>query len=459
MFINRKEEKEVIEKRLNSPGFEFFILYGRRRIGKTSLVLEAIKERQHIYYLATEKDNLRKFAEHCALKFPELANYRQDWEVIFDFLKGKADIIVLDEFQNFIAEDRSFLSLLQKIIDSSLSRSGLKLFILGSSVSMLDSAVLSYKSPLYGRKTGSLKLRQMDLFDSAEFFQKRSMQELVEIHGFAGGVPYYLIKIDRPFWHWLSEELKRMDSFLKNETHFIMKYEFSDIGTYSLILEAIARGRTTIGEIKDFARLKRTDVSPYLQKLISTDFISRETPIIEKKNSRNSRYFINDQFVSFWYRFIYPNLSSIEERVFDARGITANYNEYLGFVFEKACLQFLLRKIRAGELDYLRVGRQWGRIPSEFRPEQGKEQYEIDLVALNDKKKEVLFAECKWKGDVDAERIARELNAKAKYVLWNNKSRKEVLAVFAKSFSRKITEFEGKKVMCFGLKDFENVLN
>lgn len=455
MFVDRREELALLGKLLGSGKFEFFILYGRRRIGKTALVLDAIKGKPHIYYLATEKDNIRKFMELCAGKFPEILDRRADWEVILEFLKGRAGILVLDEFQNLIGEDKSVLSVFQKSIDETLSKSDMKVIILGSSVSILDSRVLSYKSPLYGRKTGALKLKAVDFFETAAFSPKAGIEELVEIYGFAGGVPYYHIKIDRPFWEWLAEEVKKADSFLKSEAFFIMKYEFSDAGTYDLVLQAIAKGKTKTGEIKDFAGLRRTDISPYLQKLISTDFIFRETPLTERQNSRDSRYFLNDQFLSFWYRFIYPNLSGIEERIFDAGEIKREYGAYLGFVFERICRQFVLHRIRAGRMDYTKVGRQWGKIPREFGPAQGREQYEIDIMAVNSGTKGALFAECKWQEKVDAERVAEGLDKKGAYVAWHNSERKETLAVFAKSFSRRIGEFAGKQVLCFDLKDLE----
>jgi len=219
-----------------------------------------------------------------------------------------------------------------------------------------------------------------------------------------------------------------------------MRHEFEDLGTYKTILEAIANGNSTVREIKDFANLSRTDISPYLSKLINTEFIERQVPITEKTTSKKGRYFILDQFVAFWFRFIYQNRSAVEEGVYRAKSVREQYSRYMGFVFEKICRQFLIRMIEKGSMDYQRIGRWW------------HDEHEIDLVALSDSTKEALFAECKWKDDVDPLLLLSELKQKAAHVRWRNDERKEKFALFAKSFRHK--KIMGEQVMLFDLKDF-----
>jgi len=170
------------------------------------------------------------------------------------------------------------LSLFQRIIDTHLKNTKTKLIILGSSISMMGDKVLSYSSPLYGRKTGVLKIQPLKFKYLKEFFPEADRKELVEIYGFADGIPYYLEKIKLPFWDYLNTELHKIDSFLKYEIDFLMKYEFDEPIMYKKILEAIAYGNTTLGAIKDYIGVKHSDITPYLRNLIETEFIIKELP-------------------------------------------------------------------------------------------------------------------------------------------------------------------------------------
>lgn len=445
MFVNREKEKEQINTLIARKGFEFAVFYGRRRVGKTRLVLECIKEKKHIYYLAVEKDNLRYFLSKVSEQFPEIKNFKEDWEVILDFLKDKIEILVIDEFQNLLKEDKGLISVFQRIVDTSLKESSLKFFVLGSSISLISSYVLSEPSPLYGRKTFSSKIRPLEFAHLSKFFPKSDFIELAHIFGFADGMPYYLEKIQTPFWTWLDSELKN-PTFIKDELNFIIRYEFEEVGTYKLILEAIANGKCTVGEIKDFARLQRTDISSYLLKLLETEFIERRVPITKREKSKLGRYFIKDQFVAFWFRFIAPNLSSIEEGIISPKTIETQYSQYMGFVFEKICKQLLIRLIKRSRFSYDKVGSWWHK------------DVEIDLIAINQDKKEVLFVECKWEDDVNANLILDRLKEKSKSFEWNKNIRKERFAIFARSLKNKEKVKIEENVLLFDIKEIEKIV-
>jgi len=440
-FKDRKKETKEITEMLNSKNFELLILYGRRRIGKTELILHSTKDKKRIYYLGVEKRNLDRFYDVCVSQFPDISNLKKDYEVLFEYLKDKSVVVIIDEFQNLIKEDKNILNILQSLIDTNLKNTNLKLVLLGSSVSIMSSKVLSYQSPLYGRRTGSIKLKPISFFDIKEFFPKISMKEIIEIYGLADGVPYYLIKIKKHLWKWLEEEIKSERSFLKDEVEFLMRYEFEDPSTYKIILEAIANGKTKINEIKDFIKLQRTDLSPYLKNLIETDLIKREVPITEKVKSRSGRYYLKDNFLKFWFRFIYPNLSSIETKIFNTSLIKKEYNHYLGGIFEEIVRQYLIKN---PPFNFTKIGRWWYK------------NSEIDLVALDESTNKILFVECKWKENVDANKLISGLSKKTENVLWKNDKREEYYSLFAKSFKKKITEFNGKKVFCIDIKDLEN---
>jgi AAA+ ATPase superfamily predicted ATPase len=442
-FKDRKKETKELNELFNTDKFELLILYGRRRIGKTELILHTTQKKKRIYYLAVGERNIDKFYEVCLKEFPEVSNLKKDYEILFNYLKDKAEVIILDEFQNLVKEDNNILHTLQSLVDTNLKNSKLKLVLLGSSVSMINSKVLAYQSPLYGRRTATIKLKSVSLSDLHEFFSGFSMEELIEIYGFADGIPYYLIKLDRPLWNWLKEEIKQEKSFLRDEVDFLMKYEFDDPSTYKLILQAIANGKTKINEIKDFVKLQRTDISPYLKNLIEVDLIEREIPANDNVKSRNGRYYLKDNFLKFWFRYIYPNLSWIVSGIFDISSIKKDYSEYLGKIFEDVVKQYL---IKSSPFKLTKIGRWWHK------------DKEIDLIGINESTEEILFSECKWSENVDCERILKDLSDKTKSFDWKNKSRKESYAIFAKSFKKKITEFEGKKVYCFNLKDIEKEL-
>lgn len=440
-FKNREKELKEVKEVLNTDKFELFILYGRRRVGKTELVLKATEERKRIYYLAVGEKNLERFYSICAKHFPEVTKLKKDWEVLFEFLQNKVDVIVIDEFQNLIKEDKNILNIFQAITDLILKNSKLKLFIVGSSVSIITSKVLDYKSPLYGRRTSSMNLKTINFFDLAIFFPKANIKQLIEIYAFADGIPFYLVKIDKEFWSWLEEEIKKERSFLKDEVDFLMRYEFEDASTYKLILEAISNGKTKLNEIKNFIKLKRTDITPYLRNLIEVKMIKRVVPVTENIKSRLGRYYLVDNFLKFWFKYIYPNLSSIEEGIFDVDTIKRDYTTYLGYIFENIAKEHLIKnKI----FNFQKIGKWWGH----YRENNQRKEVEIDIVALNEQTREILFAECKWKEKVNAQKVLVELKEKAKYVKWPSK--KQYYAIFAKSFKRKIKE---KNVFLFDLKD------
>ena len=443
MFVDRKTECEELKRVLDARGFAFAVLFGRRRVGKTRLLLETLKGRNHVYYLAVEKENLRYFSAAVTQKHPEARSLKEDWEVLLDFLKDNTSVLVIDEFQNLVKEDKAVLSLFQRAIDTNLKESELKLVALGSSVSMITSELLQYRSPLYGRRTYTKKVGAMSFLCIKGFFSEASAEELAEIYGFADGIPYYLEKIRPPFWSWLENEL-RSPSFVKDELDFMLRYEFEDLGTYKMILEAIAKGKTTVSEIKDYARMQRTDVSPYLSKLINTGFIRRELPLTEPVRSKMGRYYIADQFVAFWFRFIFPNLSNLEEGIYSARNVRKDYSQYMGIVFEKICKQFLIEMIKQGKLSYDKVGKWWHK------------DSEIDLVSVNNEKKEILFAECKWQDNVVPSQLLARLKEKTVDVRWNNEHRREKFAIFAKSFKEK--NLDKENVLLFDLKDIEKLM-
>ena len=405
-FVDRIEELRAIKERLSSNEFELIVIYGRRRIGKTRLVLEAVRGFPHVYHLAVEGDNLRHFKETAERAFSEVRYAREDWEALLHALRDK--VIVIDEFPNLIKENPAVLSIFQRAIDTELANSNTKLILLGSSVSMMTEKVLSYKSPLYGRRTGSMKLKPLKFFHLRGFFPRASWEELVEAYGMTDGIPFYIAQVRLPFWEWLDRELKNPVSFFRDEVDFLLRYEFMETRTYRRILEAIALGKTTPKEIRDFTGMRHSEITPYLRNLIETGLVVREVPVTEKPSSKRGRYYVTDNFLVFWFRFIYPNLSLIEEGVFDVEEIRQGYNHYLGPVFEKIARQFLVELNKAKKLPFrfMKIGRWWHKSE------------EVDLLALNERESKALLVEVKWKelSEREARGILKDLERKAKLI-------------------------------------------
>ena len=187
MFIDRYKELEALRSRLTSEEFELIVIYGRRRVGKTRLVLESIKDIKHLYFLATETGNISHFKTEMRREIPELEHTSDDWEAIFHQVKGKT--VVIDEFPNLIIEDPAVVSQFQKIVDTHLKDTKTNLIILGSSISMMTDRVLSYKSPLYGRRTSSMELEPLKFRYLKGFFPGTGWEELCRIFAVTDGVP------------------------------------------------------------------------------------------------------------------------------------------------------------------------------------------------------------------------------------------------------------------------------
>lgn len=435
-FMDRKEEKAELKNILSSDKFELFILYGRRRIGKTELVLNATKKMKRIYFLASGDNNLSRFYDKCMDFDKRISDLKMDWEVLFEHLKDKAEVIILDEFQNMFFENKNILNTLQIIVDDVLKNSKMKVILLGSSVSIMTSKVLSYQSPLYGRRTGSMELKAVSFFDLPEFFPEYNTEELMNIFSFADGIPFYLARIDNRFWKYIKTEIQKNSSFIKDEIDFLLRYEFSDPGTYKLILEAIAKGSTKLEEIKNAMKFKRTDISPYIKNLIGVGIIRRNIPITENIKSRMGRYEISDNFIKFWFRYIYPNISSIEEGIFDTDLIRKDYPDYQGKIFEDVCRQFLIKK---SPFEFTKIGKWWYK------------DNEIDIIAMNEINDRIYFIECKWKKNVNWKETYHKLKEKSKNVSWKNDTRKENYVIIAKSFKNKE---KTKECLLFDIQDF-----
>ncbi|WP_456326528.1 ATP-binding protein [Palaeococcus sp. (in: euryarchaeotes)] len=420
MFINRVEELNILEERLRKGNAEFIVLYGRRRIGKTALLLEFLRRNGGIYLLARETsthENLKRFSGRIASYFGDSflrKNPFRRWDAFFEYISERSEnrrlVLVIDEFPYLVKGSPELPSILQEYWDLRLKESQIYLVICGSSISMMEK-LLGYRSPLYGRRTAQMKLKPLGFFDARAFLPGYSTEEFVMAYGILGGTPAYLLEFDDS--KGIVENLRgyfRPDSFLYGDALFVLREELEEPRNYFAIMEAIARGKTTLGEIMNDTGLERATVGKYLSVLIDLDLVKREVPVTASRKSRKGRYRIKDSYFTFWFRYVYPNADMVETGMGDelVEVVMDDLNTYLGFVFEDVAKEFLVRLNRSEKLPFkfTKIGRWWHRGG------------EIDLVALNEREKKALFIEVKWKelNEKQAKGILKDLEKKAELV-------------------------------------------
>jgi hypothetical protein len=359
-------------------------------------------------------------------------------------------VIVIDEFPYLVEKDDAIPSVFQLIIDSTFKKKNLMLILCGSSVSMMEKAVLGSKSPLYGRKTGHWKVLPLSFKESCEFFPKNTVEKNIEFFSILGGVPFYLEKFSdsKTTLDNIRAEILSRGGRLYEEVDFLLKEELREPDVYKSILEAIALGKGKINELAQTAKIPVQDLDKYLKVLIRLGFVTRLAPITESPKSKRSRYVISDPFFRFWFRFCEPHKSDLEigETSQVKATIVAQLPSFVGRAFEDLCADFINRRFPG---KWSKIGHWWGA----YREAGERKNVEIDIVALNDKTREILFGECKWQEGVSAKKVLSGLKEKAKFVDWGGGERKEYYAVFAKSFKEKVPKSPDQ--MFFDLKDME----
>ncbi len=424
-FVNRESELSFLNERYKGGSFELIPIYGRRRVGKTELIKQFIDGKKAIYFLAsagTKKENIERFKE-TAKEFIDLKIVRDEWEDIFQYITNNMKerlIIVIDEFPYLVESEVGLSSIFQRIIDLHLKNSNLFLILCGSSLSMMYKEVLSYRAPLYGRRTGQVEVKPLRFVEAARFFDK-PIEEIIKIFSICGGVPAYLAEFvdKKPLEDLISEKILSKGSLLREEPLFLLREEFRDPRVYVSILSSLSFGYRKLGEIINYCGLEsKTGITPYLQNLENLGYTHRELPVTEKPVSKKGLYFINDTFFNFWFRMVRKNFDAIEKDIGKAiKKIKKDFDSLIPFVFEEICKDVLwyLKPI-----EFNKIGRWW------------YQDKEIDIVCLNETEKEALFIECKWSDLKEGEtrKILTELKEKSKSVDW--KRQKESFGLIAK---------------------------
>jgi AAA+ ATPase superfamily predicted ATPase len=465
-FIDRKDELKMLKKLADDDEDVFLIVRGRRRIGKTTLLKKAYPDATYIF-IWPDKSMQWIVDEVC--KEHGLPHFSSFIDILL-YLLDKNQMIILDEFQNFLNIDKSIFGEIQKLIDERrIKKKPYKMVVCGSSYSLINKLFNSAASPLYGRRTHDVALGELPIAElylslkmSTSAKAGKGLEEFAKIWSVFGGVPYYYTTMEQgpTIEKMMAGMIKRGDPMLMDEGKVILSIEFGkDSKTYNTVLAAISEGKTKLHEISSYFSGKKGEAIKYLDTLRKEfNLVRRMTPILaDPAKSREGVYEINDNFLSFWFYFIDKKKAYFEQGRFDevVRFFDQNFPNYVGRMFERFITELARRKILFPAHNFTRLGRQWGRASGK---ESGKDQYEIDIVAVDDATGEIFFCECKWQDRVDAEKIAEELAEKSGCAIWNNDKRKEHFAVFARSFSARTTEYKGSPVDCFDLKDVEKAI-
>ncbi len=407
-FVNREGELSALEGAWESEKAEMIIVYGRRRVGKTALVLRFAENKPAVYFLADERgeENLKEFRKKVAEFFRDSILERADlgWLEIFEYIvkKGKRLVLVIDELPYLVEYDRAFPSILQKAWDTYLQNSQVKLILVGSSIGMME-RLMGYKSPLYGRRTMQIELKPLKYWHVRELLPSYSPENLLRVYGVVDGIPLYLRQFmdGRTFWENVERVVLRKESPLYAEAEFLLRQEFREPARYFSILKAIAFGKAKHGEIVNYTGFDRGIVSRYLDNLSKIRVVRKVYPVFEPEKRRNMLYEIADNYFAFWFRFVYPNRELIERELYGEalERVRKDYDHYMGRVFEKVALDFLWR-----EFAFENAGKWW---------HKGEE---IDVVGL--KGETAYFFEVKWKNLTlrEARGILKDLERKSKLV-------------------------------------------
>ena len=403
MFIGREREVAALDRLYESNKFEFAVIYGRRRVGKTALINHFIDNKEAIYFIgveSNEKQNLENFSksiiEYSSGIEAETSflSFQAALEYVFKLAEKKRLILAIDEYPYVARSSKSLASTLQLLIDKYKDTSQLMLILCGSSMSYMEDEVLAYKSPLYGRRTAQMKIQPFSFEETCRCFKNFSDEDKALAYGIVGGTPQYLLQIDDRLS--IEDNIKNTYlnpiSFLYEEPTNLLKQEVREPAIYTAIITAIAVGASRMSDISNKVGEDSNICANYLKSLINLGIVKKETPYGEK-TSRKSIYSIEDNMFRFWYRFVPNNNSVIMRGAADIvyRRIETQLSEYMGAVFEEICKQYLWKLLLDGNspVEFSELGRWWGNDPIE------KKQTEIDIMGEQDKKT-ALFGECKW---------------------------------------------------------------
>lgn len=414
-FIGREEEIRALESAYKSDEFQMAVIYGRRRIGKTTLLRKFCSGKKAVFFTAiktTANRNIELFGQ-CALEIlaPDMSmSSFRSMDDLCAFLgkrcRDERVVVVIDELPYMVRKEESITSTLQKYIDEQWQFGKMFLILCGSSVSFMEDEVLSEKSPLFGRRTMQLKLKEFNYRQTALFLPSWTAYDKAVAYGLTGGVAKYITLFDER--KSLDENISSLffskAGYLYEEADNLLTQEFKDVDGYSRVIETIASGAGQIQEIADKSGISAQNVAHILKNLIETGIVERQMAITEEHNKKKTRYVLKDEMLRFWYRFIPEAMGAIEigkGEPYYQHVVKPQIASFMGSVFEMMCRQYTLEEgiLGAFPCTVTRVGTWWGTNPANH------EQTDIDVVGLDKARKEAVIGECKFKHEITDKKV------------------------------------------------------
>ena len=401
-FIGRERELAALEKEYERNG-GFVVVYGRRRVGKTTLIKRFIRNKKALYFLANEesdRQNLNKFTEKLAeftnqpfISGSRMENWQSAFRMLAAFEPSEKKVLIIDEFQYLVSVNNAYPSIFQEVWDEVLKEKNVTVILCGSLISMMTTKVLSHSSPLYGRRTAQIRLSPLRFTELQRAFPNKSFQELTELYAVTGGVPKYVEFFDNPgtLWENITDNILSKSGFLYEEPVFLLEKEVREPMNYFSILKSLSLGHRKLSKIAGFLEQKATSLSPYLATLTELFLIEKRVPVTEQnpERSRKGLYFINDNFIDFWFKFVYPYRSELEldNISYVLKKIKASFTErHVSYVFESISRELFSELCRTGNMDIMpsKIGSYWNG------------DTEIDIAAVDSEKGIIFAGECKY---------------------------------------------------------------
>jgi len=384
MFVDREEELSRLETLYDSDEPELAVVYGRRRVGKTALVLESIDGRDEaVYHQAvetTEADQIDAFVEDSAEVYPTVQNLRKDWETVLSYLVDEDAVVVLDEFPYLVEGDESLPSRIQRLWDHETEDSSATLVLTGSSVGMMYEIALGGGAPLYGRVSkspnGRIELRELGVGSASEFYPAYDPEETVMAYSVFGGVPHYLQIVDdsAPLGENVTRTVLSPQGGLHDEPETVLRMELDEVNRYFAVLRSVAKGNRERNEISQATGIPSSDLSYYFERLDTLGILRRDVPVTaDPKKTKSTRYRMNDGFFRFWFRFVYgqeSRYSGYGEGAYEDL-IEPEMAEFASETFEELCQEAVPHLYPS--LNLVRTPGKWWR--------KGRE---VDVVGLTD---------------------------------------------------------------------------
>lgn len=444
MFVNRITELDLLEKRFASGKAEFFVLYGRRRVGKTELLARFCEGKRSIFFVSdlgseiSLRTALSNAVNDVLFGTDQISAVFSSWEDLFQAL-GRAVgterlVVVLDEFPYLVSAHPPVASILQRVWDQYLKNSQIMLILCGSYIGMMEETVLGYQAPLYGRRTGQYLLEPLRFQDARSFCQNYSLEDQVRTYAVYGGTPAYLQTLQESISlaQNIHDGILTRGSFLYDEVRFILQQELREPRNYFAILQAIAIGKTRLNEIKMATKLE--GATAYLDTLQQLHLVERRVPVTEGQfhKSRRGIYQLKDPYLRFWFRYVHPNRSQLERggtQIILDNQVMLQLDLFTGLVFEEVCGQFLWSAGLSSHLPFvpLNIGSWW------------KANEEIDLVVMGET--DAILVECKWSSKPVGNDILVNLERKASLILPELGNRRISFALCSRAgYTRQVTE-------------------